>query len=63
MDEATRISLKDQFNSLLVRAIEGRRGGYTAKMARFHHFRPEKQQAGTSRLCLLGKEQGGLFAG
>lgn len=27
MDEATRISLKDQFNSLLVRAIEGRRGG------------------------------------
>lgn len=23
MDEATRISLKDQFNSLLVRAIEG----------------------------------------
>ena len=27
MDEATRISLKDQFNSLLVQAIEGRRGG------------------------------------
>ena len=27
MDEATRISLKAQFNSLLVRAIEGRRGG------------------------------------
>ena len=27
MDEATRISLKDQFNSLLVHAIEGRRGG------------------------------------
>ena len=27
MDEATRIPLKDQFNSLLVRAIEGRRGG------------------------------------
>ena len=27
MDEAKRISLKDQFNSLLVRAIEGRRGG------------------------------------
>lgn len=27
MDEATEISLKDQFNSLLVQAIENRRGG------------------------------------
>ena len=62
MDEATRISLKDQFNSLLVRAIEGRHGGYTAKMVRFLHSRPEKRPAGTSRRYLLGREQDGLSA-
>lgn len=62
MDEATRISLKDQFNSLLVQAIEGRHGGYMAKMAHSQHFRPENQRAGTSRRYLLGREQDGLSA-
>ena len=39
MDEETRISLKDQFNSLLVRAIEGRRGGQDCALIAFCKLR------------------------
>lgn len=42
MDEATRISLKDQFNSLLVRATQIRRG-VTASMEL------DQKAAGTQR--------------